>query len=104
MVPATDKLIRQFARGYERGTGSARYIASLDFSSFISELASTFQGIRLDIRRDRGQGVYLSILSAETRETLYFTRVRNINGRGLDRSPVRYSLEITNRDIVLEFS
>ena len=57
MIPATDKLIQKIARGYERGTGSARYIAGLDFSGFISVLASTFQGIRLDIRRDRGQGV-----------------------------------------------
>lgn len=105
MVPATDKLVRKFAKGYERGCGSAaRYIASEDFQSFISELVSQFNGIRLDIRKDRGQGVFLSVLSSDTREMLYFTRVRNTNARGLDRSPVRYSLELANRDIVLEFS
>ena len=102
MVKATEKLVRKFVKGYERGRGSGAYVSSADFQNMIGELISQFSGICIGIQRDRGQGLFLSVLSAETRTVLYFVRVRNTNARGLDRSKVRYSLTVENRDLVLE--
>jgi len=71
--------------------------------NFIAELISEFSGICVGIRRDRGQGVFLSVLSADTRETLYSIGFRGTNARGIDRSHVNYSFTIENRDVILEF-
>lgn len=67
-------------------------------------VCATENGICVGMRKDRGQGLFLSVMSAETRAILYVVRVRNTNARGIDRLPVRYSLTTENRDIILEFS
>jgi hypothetical protein len=104
MVSGTEKLIRKFAKGYERRSGSAaRYVASEDMNNLIAELISEFSGICIGLRKDRGQGVLLSVMSSETRALLYSVRVRNTDARGLNRSKVRYSLTLENRDVILEF-
>ena len=87
MVCGTEKLIRKFAKGYERRGGAAAYIASDDLNNFLEELIAEFSGICVGLRKDRGQGLYLSVMSSGTRAPLYFARVRNTNARGLDRSP-----------------
>lgn len=101
-IAATERLVRKFARGYERGSGSARYIAASDLEGFILDLISQFSGMRFALRKDRGKGVTLSVRSSATREELYFAHVHNTNNRGLDRSPVTYSLTFENTDVNFE--
>jgi hypothetical protein len=97
--------VKKFARGFERRRGTADcYIAGGDLQGFLTDLVAQFKGIRVGIRKDRGQGLYVSVAAADTREQLYLARVRNTNGRGLDRSRVSYSLTLEDRDIILEFS
>ena len=57
MVSGTEKLVRKFARGYERRGGSDAYIASEDLQNFVAELISEFSGICIGLRKDRGQGL-----------------------------------------------
>jgi hypothetical protein len=104
MEIGTERLIKKFARGFERGSdSSARYIASEDMQGFITELVSVFSGIGVRIRKDRGQGLLLSVLQWDTWAVLYSVHIRNTNTRGLVRSPVRYCLEIENRDVIVGF-
>ena len=103
MVNPTEKLVRKFVKGYERGVGSGAYVSSSDLQNLIAELVSEFSGISIGLRKDRGQGIFLSVLSSDTRAVLYFVRVRNTNARGLDRSRVHYSLTIEDRDVILDF-
>lgn len=104
MVRGTEKLVRKFAREYERRSRSVGcYLAGTDLEVFLSKLISEFSGICISIRKDRGQGLALSILSSDTRASLYFVYVRKTNARGLDRSPARYSLTLENKDVTLEF-
>lgn len=105
MVCGTEKLVRKLAKGYERRSGSAAcYIASGDMANFVGELIAEFSGICVGMRKDRGQGLFLTVLEAQTRAVLYLVRIRNTNARGIDRSLVRYSLTIENIDVILEFS
>ncbi|SHH75536.1 hypothetical protein SAMN02745823_00870 [Sporobacter termitidis DSM 10068] len=101
-VTATERLVRKFARGYERGTGSARYIAATEMAVFISDLIRQFSGMSFAVRRDRGNGATLSVRSRATRDELYFAHVHNTNARGLDRSPVAYCLTFENADVNFE--
>ena len=104
MVCGTEKLIKKFAKGFERRSGAAAYIAISDMNNFLAELISEFSGICVGLRKDRGQGLFLSVMASETRALLYFIRVRNTNARGLDRSKVRYSLTLENKDVILDFN
>jgi hypothetical protein len=105
MTYPTAQSVKKFARGYERRRGTPdSYIGRADFEGFMTDLVAQFKGIRVGIRKDRGQGLFVSVLAADTREQLYITRVRNTNGRGLDRTRVSYSLTVENRDIILEFN
>ncbi|NLA87245.1 MAG: hypothetical protein GX847_08205 [Clostridiales bacterium] len=101
-VPATERLVRKFARSYERGSGRTRYIASSRMEEFISDLIGQFSGTSFALRKDRGNGVTLSVRQQATREELYFTHVYNTNNRGLERSPVTYSLTFENTDVNFE--
>jgi hypothetical protein len=105
MINPTEKTVKKFARGYERRRGTPEsYIGGADFEGFMTDLVEEFKGIRVGIRKDRGQGLFVSVLAADTREHLYTARVRNTNGRGLDRARVSYSITVENRDVILEFN
>src|SRR5262245_62030603 len=95
---ATERLVRKFARGYERG-GSTRYIAASEMALFIEDLIREFSGLSFAVRKDRGNGATLSVRSRATREELYFARVHNTDSRGRARSPVSFSLMFENMDI-----
>ena len=101
-VPATERLIKKFARSYERGSGRARYIASSQMEGFISDLINQFSGTSFALRRDRGNGATLSVRLSATRQEHYFTHVYITNNRGLERSPVKYSLTFENTDVNFE--
>lgn len=101
-VQATERLVRKFARSYERGSGGARYIAAAQMELFIMDVVNKFSGTSFALRKDRGNGVTLSVRLRATREELYFTHVYNTNNRGLSRSPVMYSLTFDNTDVNFE--
>jgi hypothetical protein len=104
MVRGTEKLVKKFAKGYERRSRTVgSYLAGSDLEIFLLKLIAEFSDIRICIRRDRGQGLTVSIQACDTRALLHRVYVRNTNARGLDRSPVKYELMLNNRDVNLEF-
>lgn len=103
-VEATERLVRKFARSYERGSGGARYIPSDQLEEFLKDLVGRFYGMNFALRRDRGNGATLSIRRRSTRERIYFTHVYNTNGRGRSRTPVSYNLSFDNTDVNFELA
>lgn len=103
-VEATERLVRKFARSYERGSGGVRYIPSGQLETFLTDLLERFYGMNFALRRDRGNGATLSIRRRSTREQIYFTHVYNTNNRGLSRMPVSYNLNFENTDVNFELA